>query len=233
VAAWLNTAADAPAVLTWDAPLRLDPAEPEGARNYASRQIDAAVRTWLASRAPPEQGRAMGPSIAKGAVGVTHASGCPHNLLTQHVWGLPVGDAPAHGTKLLLPGQRAGTRLPRRVLAEVHPAVTLAAWWMASGGTAAMPRYKRKSGIGATGAREGLETVLDFLGTLFRHEVPTCQIREDDHGQPDDRLDAWVAWRMAFDWTEGRAQALRPPGGGSYLLPTTLRWDGGVAEVTP
>jgi hypothetical protein len=225
-------------VLTWDAPLRLDPVQAPGAWNYSSRRIDAAVKEWLAAHAPPEQGAAMSsaavPSIEPKAVGVMHASGCSHNLLTQHVWGLPVGDAPAHGAQLLVPGMQLAPRnaegsTTRPMLAEVHPAVTLAVWWLRNARSAdPMPRYKRIPTP---------RMILDLLDGMFGVDFPVDQIMDKGGpGKPDDRLDAWIACRMAIDWTENRAHAVGPPHGGSYLLPTSLRWDGAsesVKEVAP
>ncbi len=203
-------------VVTWDAPLRLDPGAVPGSRDYASRLIDNAVSRWK-----------RGVPLEAGAVGVANASSVPHNLLTQHVWGLPVGAAPAHGAHLLLPGQMHATVSASCVLAEVHPAVALAAWWVGQGASGPMPKYKdeRKN------ARSGLRKVAEFVRD---HVDATCPIDDiltekdavlsDVAGLPDDRLDAWIAWKLAHDWTNGAAHPVGPPDGGSYLLPTSLDW---------
>ncbi len=207
-------------VVTWDAPLRLDRGEVPNSRDYASRLIDNAVSRWkakLASSRDPSSQR-----LASDAVGVANAASCPHNLLSQHVWGLPVGAAPDHGAHLLLPGQTHATVSASCVLAEVHPAVALAAWWVGQGTSGPMPRYKdeRKH------HRHGLDAVAKFLGLHLTHPLLYKDIMaEDGPGEPDDRLDAWIAWKLAHEWTQGTAHPVGPPDGGSYLLPTSLSWD--------
>ena len=107
-------------------------------------------------------------------------------------------------------------------LAEVHPAVALAAWWVGQGKSDPMPRYKGER----KGAREGLCAVAEFLGLSHDHPALFDVImKEDGVGQPDDRLDAWIACRLAREWTQGTAHPVGAPDGGSYLLPTSLSWD--------
>jgi hypothetical protein len=204
-------------VVTWDAPLRLDRGAVAGTRDYASRLVDNAVASWKKSKQTTSP-----PLLGPGAVGVANAASCPHNLLTQHVWGLPVGEVPEHGAHLVLPGQTFTTVSASCMLAEVHPAVALAAWWVGQGKSDPMPRYKDER----KGAREGLCAVAEFLGLPVKHpSLYTDIMKEGGSGQPDDRLDAWIAWRLAHEWTQGTAHPVGAPDGGSYLLPTSLAWD--------
>ena len=201
-------------VVTWDAPLRLDRGEVPNSRDYASRLIDNAVSRWK-----PKM------PLEAGAVGVANASSVPHNFLTQHVWGLPVGEVPEHGAHLVLPGQTFATVSASCMLAEVHPAVALAAWWVGQVKPGEMPRYK--------GGKRQLSAltkdIADFLEPRFPTTSPCAFPRAAIFntklpGQPDDRLDAWIACRLAHDWTENEAHPVGPPDGGSYLLPTSLNW---------
>ena len=212
-----------PLVVTWDAPLGLDPGALPGTRNYASRQIDSAVIGWIKHLVKPSRTQPVTP----GAVGVANASSCPHNLLTQHVWGLPVGDAPAHGARLLQPGEAASVPSPPCVLAEVHPAVAVAAWWLEPAPIERpMPRYKPGGTANVEAARKGLVEVAEFLRNRFGDTFPyEAILASKGAGGSDDRLDAWIAWRLAFDWTRGDAHAVGPAHGGSYLLPTSVSWD--------
>ena len=208
-----------PLVVTWDAPLGLDPGALPGTRNYASRQIDSAVTGWVKKLV----NRPDAP-LDRGAVGVANASSCPHNLLTQHVWGLPVGEVPAHGARLLRPGEAASVPSPPCVLAEVHPAVAVAAWWLEQATIERpMPRYKPGGTANVEAAREGLVHVAKLLQTRFGDAFPFDAILSSKGaGGSDDRLDAWIAWRLAFDWTRGDARAVGPAHGGSYLLPNSV-----------
>ncbi len=209
-----------PLVVTWDAPLGLDPGALPGTRNYASRRIDSAVTGWVKHLVKPS----LTQPVAAGAVGVANASSCPHNLLTQHVWGLPVGEVPAHGARLLQPGEAASQPSPPCVLAEVHPAVAVAAWWLEQATIERpMPRYKPGGTANVEAAREGLVHVAKFLQTRFGDAFPFDAILSSKGaGGSDDRLDAWIAWRLAFDWTRGDARAVGPAHGGSYLLPNSV-----------
>ena len=202
-------------VMTWDAPLGLDPSGVDGSTNFASREIDLAVIRWV--KHAEKRG-----TLALRAVGVANAASCPHNLLTQHVWGLPVGAKPNNELSLLRPDESIHGD---RVLAEVHPAVTLAVWWDEASPGEPMPRYKPGGKMPVSETRKGLEVVLEFLAGRFRKDFPHDAIRTNGPGGPDDRLDAWIAWRMALDWTEGDAHPVGPYRGGSYLLPVSLGYD--------
>lgn len=200
-------------IITWDAPLGLDRSGVDGATNFASRAIDSAVIRWLKEAVDRNR------LVAK-AVGVANAASCPHNLLTQHVWGLPVGTSPQNDMILLRPNE---PRPEDRILAEVHPAVSLAAWWTDDERSEPMPRYKRGGSFKKADTDAGLDAVIDFLVARFGSDFPRGAISDGKAGAQDDRLDAWIAWRMASDFTNGAAQAFGPPRGGSYLLPDTER----------
>jgi hypothetical protein len=204
-----------PLVITWDAPLGLDQ-RVDGSTNFASRAIDLAVIRWV--KHAEKRG-----ALATRAIGVANAASCPHNLLTQHVWGLPVGAKPNNNLNLLRPEE---PKRGNRVLAEVHPAVTLAAWWDKDSPGEPLPRYKPGGKMGVDDTRKGLKAVLEFLAGRFGKDFPHDAIRTTDGpGSPDDRLDAWIAWRMALDWTEGHAHPVGPDHGGSYLLPVSIGYD--------
>lgn len=190
-------------LLAWDAPLGLDP----GPSHFYSRQVDKVAKRVIAGWVA--EGR-----VEAKAIGVAHAAGCPHNLLTQAALGLPVGGpkAPWRLCGVGDPAPRAG-----RWLVEVHPAVALGAWWPGPG---PMPRYKAGGKSSASRVREARRGVVSWLQR--EHAFPA--------GEPasftDDHIDAWLAWRLASLLLEGGAAAWGPEGGGYYLMPALMAWPG-------
>jgi hypothetical protein len=213
-------------LVLWDAPLSMD----EG--SFYGRQVDRAasalVRNWTERPVPIAERK---------AIGVAPAAGCPHNLLSMHVLGGPVGQ-PQLGLELLR--DRADLATGGRWFAEVHPAVAMGAWHAKHRELGTMPRYKRRAGV-ASG----------LLGRL-RNQVPDCGLgppvgdlelaweatraewnRAATKGGVrlaalgDDALDAWVSWALGQQLLRARAELWRgegvlaatPCARGSYVMP--------------
>jgi hypothetical protein len=179
-------------VVAWDAPLSFD------ARNgFADRPVDRVTRAWM--KAHTTTGR-----LAPGAVSVLPFSGCPHWAISCAALGLPFGTAPGGLRLSATPGEG------EQIIVEVHPAVSLARWWIALGIEGPMPRYKRGKNTGSREVRSALEVLRARLGGLG---IPAEAFASDDH------LDAWVAWRMGDMFVRGEATWLGSPAEGGYVVP--------------
>ena len=97
-------------------------------------------------------------------------------------------------------------------LIEVHPAFSLAVWWLADESIEEpFPRYKSGYKSDQQSARE---LIVDRLGYL---DIPArC-------AESDDCLDAWAGWRMARDFLTGDAIWAGDPHFGAYVLPAVCR----------
>ena len=87
---------------------------------------------------------------------------------------------------------------------EVHPAVTLAVWWLSQEGVSTMRRDKG-------GSDEAAAARKDIAGAIGN--VPQAALASDD------ALDAWAAWRMGRDFLTGQAEWVGDPVRGGYVLP--------------
>ncbi len=174
-------------VIAWDAPLSFDEAN-----DYSDRPIDRRVRAAL-----KEQSRRLTP----GAVSVLPFSSCPHWAITAAVLGVPTS-SPRHGLKLA-----ESVAHSDKLLIEVHPAVSLAVWWLAMPGRAVFPKYKGLPPKRRTAALARIRTALVHLSA-------PQQVEEDD-----DHLDAWVAWKMADEFLRGESAWIGSPREGGYVLP--------------
>jgi predicted RNase H-like nuclease len=182
-------------LIAWDSPLSFD-----AGISSSDRPVDRAVRSFIA-----EQTKAGG--LQPRAVSVRTFSGCPHWTISCQVLGLPFGHPP-DGLRL------AAEEHPRAdergaFVVEVHPAVTLAIWWLERAPPNGMPRYK---GDGAA--------CVEIARVVGMSPTDTLDL-------DDDKLDAWVAWRMADDFLGGHARWVGSPTGGGYVLPSgaLTRWD--------
>jgi predicted nuclease with RNAse H fold len=178
-------------LLAWDAPLSFDPAS-----GFSDRPVDREIRAWVRKEV------ANG-FLRKGAVSVLPFCGCPHWAISCAALGMPFGHAPS-GLKLATTPEDG-----KKLVIEVHPAVSLARWWVSQRVPEPMPRYKRGRGIGATGVRAALD--------LIRSRLP--QIAEEAIVD-DDHLDAWLAWKMGDGFLRGETQWVGSPREGGYVLPT-------------
>lgn len=177
-------------VIAWDAPLSFDPAN-----GYSDRPVDRDVRAWV---------KGLGTRIGSSAVSVLPFSGCPHWAISCAVLGMPFGKAPAG--LLLAATPSAGDKL----VIEVHPAVSIARWWNALVTDMPMPRYKR----GKTTTAKDVRNALDRIGSgLAPLAIPQAALVDDDH------LDAWVAWKMAAGFLQGKAGWIGSPKSGGYVVP--------------
>lgn len=175
--------------IAWDAPLSFAPEN-----GFSDRPVDRETRAWVKSQV--KAGRIEG-----GAVSVLPFSGCPHWAITCAALGMLFGTPPV-GLQL------AGESLDGAALVvEVHPAVSLAYWWVAERVDRPMPKYKGVRKREAADARAAIRAALASV------RIPATALVDDDH------LDAWVAWRMAHDFLEGRAMWSGTPRTGGYVVP--------------
>ncbi|MCA9534521.1 MAG: DUF429 domain-containing protein [Myxococcales bacterium] len=177
-------------VLAWDAPLSFD-----ATNGYSDRPADRETRAWVKHQV--QAGR-----IALGAVSVLPFAGCPHWAITCAALGLPFGatDAPL----LLATTAQDGAQL----VVEVHPAVTLARWWVAQPRTQPLPKYK---GLRKDAAAAAIRAI--------RTELTNEVVIPEAAAISDDRLDAWIAWKMAMDFSTGDAVWTGSPQAGGYVVP--------------
>lgn len=183
-------------LIAWDAPLSFDPAN-----GFSDRPVDREVRAWVADEV------AKG-TLAKGAVSVLPFAGCPHWTISCAALGMPFG-TPLSGLKLATTASDGD-----KLVVEVHPAVSLARWWVADRVPEPMPRYKRGKGVRIAEVRAALGTIRASLG---RMEIPEAAIADDDH------LDAWIAWRMGAEFVRGRAVLHGSSHAGAYVLPAATK----------
>lgn len=188
-------------LIAWDAPLSFNPVN-----SYSDRPIDKALRTFI---------RAHKDRIVPNAVSALPFAGCPHWAITNDVLGHPLGG----GTSgISLADETYPVQQPAGAYAiEVHPAVTLALWWLEAERSEPMQRYKTGSKVSKKLAAHHQQQLIDTLG---KKGMPS-------HISDDDELDAWVAWRMASDFLQGAAVMIGDTLSGAYVLPTSAasRWE--------
>lgn len=180
-------------VVAWDAPLSFD-----AASGFSDRAADRETRAWVKEHVQAVR-------IAAGAVSVLPFTGCSHWAITCAALGMPFGatDAPL----LLAATPQDGPQL----VIEVHPAVTLARWWVARPRTRPMPKYK---GLPKPATAAAIRAIRTELGDDA--VIPEAATVDDDH------LDAWVAWKMAADFTKGDAVWTGSPQAGGYVVPSLV-----------
>lgn len=187
-------------VVAWDAPLALDPEYRCPRRGhfvgFYRRRFDDVARKWAEGQ----------DRLQDKAVNVGHLGGLPHWIITCEVLGHPFGESFA--PLLCRPEDFDG----RAGLIEVHPAFSLAVWWLADESVEDhFPRYKSGYKSDQQSARE---LIVDRLGYL---DIPVRCAGSDDY------LDAWAGWRMARDFWVGDAIWAGNPDFGAYVLPATCR----------
>lgn len=109
-----------------------------------------------------------------------------------------------------------------RRLAEVHPAVALAVWWILLDCPGMLPKYKSIKQGGRAAQLAALATVADGLARL----EPPEQIRRND-----DCLDAWIAWKLGQGLLSGAAELVGSVAAGGYLLPVGARDALGLSQT--
>ena len=178
-------------LIAWDAPLSF-----RSSISCSDRPVDRALRAILKAEH----------RIDTGAASVLPFSGCSHWALSCATLGFPFGRRP--GNLQLAPVDLPlNLDTPGAYLIEVHPAVTLATWWLESKTGKKMRRYKGK--------------LFNAVISTFR-EVLSAQTIPDAVDN-DDKLDAWVAWRMACDYLNGEAGWVGDSEKGGYVLPASVK----------
>lgn len=170
-------------LVAWDAPLSFDRAD------LYDRAVDKEVRAWVNSYV-------LSGRFAKGAINVRCFAGLPHWTVSCLSLGLPFG-TPPEGLRLARTAE--DFLKPQPLVIEVHPAVAIGAWWLASGCTDAMPKYKRNPVACAR-----IAAVLGF---------------PPESGLNDDNLDSFVAYRLGELFILGQACWIGNADSGGYVMP--------------
>jgi predicted nuclease with RNAse H fold len=181
-------------LVAWDAPVSFDRSV-----SFSDRPVDKALRAFISEHVKSNE-------IENKAVSVLTFSGCQHWAITCEVLRTPFGQDAAAA---VLPKVPVEIKQGLNVV-EVHPAVTLALWWMDKKLAKPMPRYK--------GSPEACAAIARAL------DLPTEASRDDDI------LDAYVAYRMAVDFVNGSAIWVGTPVVGGYVLPLTADRQWGLQE---
>jgi len=189
---WLRgrTQGYAQVLVAWDAPVSFD-----SSLSLSDRPVDKAVRAFISEQVAKNM-------LHRGAVSVRPFSGCPHWTITCEVLGLPFSREGESAQVLAEPhGLANGLNV-----VEVHPAVTLAIWWLEANLGRPMPRYKQD------------EAACSRIAGALGLPLP--------EGELDDALDALVSQRMGTDFMAGRAIWVGSPLMGGYVLPRSAldRW---------
>lgn len=190
-------------LIAWDAPISFDREV-----NFYTRPIEQAgspLRLWLAARVADG-------SIAQHAVNIRAFAGCPHWSITCDCLGMPYGQPPQNLRILGLPEQAwQVNEANANFVIEVHPAVSMAVWWVQLERPEPFPIYK--------GAIPNAQqyAAIHMIWDAF----VAAGLADEDTPQPvnDDQLDAWVAWKMGVDFLSGEACWVGAPQAGGFVLP--------------
>lgn len=196
--------------MAWDSPLTFDPRHSLSDRPI-DRQICASLKDF-----DEELGIPWTRGI--GGVSVLPFSGCPHWAISCHVLGLPFRHrygATSSGAdwrdNLIVPESSDDLDSSAVCVLEVHPAVTLAVWWLEQCETTdferQMPRYK-----GSKAPADGLRRLVDSLDSIDAEVADFC-------AKSDDHLNAWASWKMGYDLLTDEACIIGNRQTGGYVLP--------------
>ena len=183
-------------LVAWDAPLSFS-----ASFGHSDRPVDKAVRAFVAQQVKDR-------CLTAGAVSALPFSGCSHWAITCEVLGRPFG-RPDDYEMPSSPNDLAGDG---PFVIEVHPAVTVALWWLADGQTGPLVRYKPGGGLSVQAAADNRRSLSPFLRS--RMNLPERLFDNDD------TLDAAVAWTMARHFAAGSAVWLGDPQAGGFVLPS-------------
>ena len=171
-------------LVAWDAPLSFGPTD------LYDRTVDKVVRAWVMKHVGTGH-------FSKKAINARAFAGLPHWVVSCVSLGLPFGTPPLG---LRLADVPALDSLHTGLLAiEVHPAVAIGAWWLASACPEPLPRYK-----GDPAACASIAARLGFPSHC---------------GSDDDVLDAFVAHRLGELFVQGQASWVGNPCTGGYVMP--------------
>jgi len=201
-------------LLTWDAPISFN-----CTHSLTTRPIErthSPVAIWV--REQVQEGR-----IAKKAVAIGRFSDLPHWVISCHCLGMPYGVSPkglriaSHRDEVIRSDESM------RWVIEVHPAVSMALWWVGMNMKGALPKYKgNKPAAQNHLAREAIWASFLDKGLASKDTEPPAD---------DDQLDAWVAWKMGVDFLSGEACWVGTPESGGFVLPTEESGMFGLVEA--
>jgi predicted nuclease with RNAse H fold len=182
-----------PCFIAWDAPLSYS------SLSFTDRLIDKATRQWVKEMV--KAGR-----FEKKAINAMPFSGLSHWVISREALGLP--NRNGEGRLALYPEVKYSKKPTLSAVGEVHPAVALGCLWLDKGIKEPFPRYKGvKKSVGLA-ARKSIVKALR-----------SPDLFPDSCVESDDVLDAYVAWLMAKQFLDGKAEFANDPMEGSYILP--------------
>jgi hypothetical protein len=186
-------------LVTWDAPLAFNPEY-----GLSDRPIDCLARRFFASQNCWVKNSCLA------------FCQCCHWTISCHTLGWPfryedsLRADPDVRTELL--STTGDLKSASQILvAEVHPTVALAVWWLEAGKDGNLPKYKGK-GI----EEKKLEDLLEYLRDKG---MPDCS---KTVGTLGDRIDAWIAFKMGEGLLlkgKGETETVGDAESGYYVLP--------------
>lgn len=192
-----------PLLLTWDAPISFNPDDSLTTRPIERKK--SPVSAWIQENVG--NGR-----IADKAVFIGGFSGLSHWVISCQCLGMPYGNPPNGLRVACCPGDVLNHRDSSKWIVEVHPAVSMAVWWVALGIDGAFPKYKGCRKQQMEGARE-------LIWDSFV-QVGIVDDKNTHAPSNDDQLDAWVAWKMGVDFLDEKARWVGTPESGGFVLPS-------------
>ncbi len=195
-------------LIAWDASISF-----ERENGFSSRPIEltacSTVIPWLKE--------AQNEHLMPGAVSVLPFSQCSHWAITCECLGMPYENSKKDSVQYEIAETRNSLLIPNkttRFVIEVHPAVSMAVWWVAKNlGDTPFPQYK-----GSKKQKDAVKIIRNALQTagLISDEVEESK---EDNIWDDNQLDAWVAWKMGVDFLTGDAVWIGSPHEGGFVLP--------------
>ncbi len=211
-------------LIAWDAPISFDKKH-----RFYCRPIDndskgdkgkySPIRQWIKDNEK---------HIEKSSVSIRPFSGCSHWALSCECLGMPYGNSKgdfenykiAENKKCI---EEAGKGKISRFVIEVHPAVSMAVWWVTQvlakdGDYGKFPKYKG-SNISVSKKNGAIETIWDAFDDWGLVPEETELPKNKKGNWDDNKLDAWVAWKMGVDFLQGKAEWVGSPNIGGFVLP--------------
>ena len=195
-----------PLLVTWDAPISFN--AQYGLTFRPIERSNSPIQKWLTEQ---QQSNCLAPN----AVFVGGFSGLSHWVISCECLGMPFGDKP-EGLTIAKSHRDLENSQKTKFVIEVHPAVSLAVWWVATCGPGPLPKYK--GALKAEEKQKARSKIWDHLkgkGLVANLRTP----------KNDDELDAWVAWKMGTDFLSEKAYWIGDPIAGGFVLPVEAERD--------